>query len=214
MLSICPRVPPLQTVRSTLIQSSITALRNHGYHERYLGNLAPQHKERIIGSLAPEWLPLEVALAHYDACDALGLSDSEVCRLGEEVGERVQGTFLGTLLRGARTIGLSPWTPLGQAPRLWERIFQGGAIAIYKRGPKDAQIELREMTLARHAYFRSAIRGVLTAGHRVCGGRSVTMRELDTNNPGSSPAVESRVGLARLPRQGTRLRARLPPAAR
>jgi hypothetical protein len=176
-------VTKLRSVRSTLIQSSITALRNHGQYESYVGLLDPAYRERIVSSLAPEWLPTEIALAHYKACGALGLPMSDVQRLGEEVGERVQGTFLGTLLRGARTIGFSPWTAMGQLPRLWERVFQGGAIAVYKHGPKDALIELREMTLASQPYFRAAVRGVFSTGVRVCGGRSVTIRELDSLTP-------------------------------
>ncbi|MFT3925827.1 MAG: hypothetical protein QM778_25010 [Myxococcales bacterium] len=181
-------VTPLRSVRSTLIQSSITALRNHGHQERYLArlnDLSPEHRERIVGSLAPEWLPVNVALAHYEACDELGLSENEVAGLGEEVGERVQGTFMGTLLRGARSIGLTPWTPIGQLPRLWDRVFQGGGIGVTKRGPTDALIELREMTLARTAYFRSAVRGVFMAGIKVCGGRQVTVREFESPSPGT-----------------------------
>ena len=29
--------------------------------------------------------------------------------IGEAVGERIQGTFVGTVVRRARTVGLSPW---------------------------------------------------------------------------------------------------------
>jgi hypothetical protein len=170
-------------VRSTLLQSSLTSLREHGKYDSYLAGLAPQHRERILGSLAPEWLPVEIAFAHYTACDALGLDQATVAKLGEEVGDRVQGTFIGTLLRSARMVGFTPWTALGQVPRLWERVFQGGAIALYKRGPKDAAIEVRGMTLAGLPYFRQALRGVFAVGIRLCGARSVAVRIADSKVP-------------------------------
>jgi hypothetical protein len=35
----------------------------------------------------------DVQLAHYQACDALGLSTAEQVSIGQEVGNRIQGTL-------------------------------------------------------------------------------------------------------------------------
>jgi hypothetical protein len=169
-------------VRSTLLQSSIGTLRNRGYYERYLTLLSPTYRDAILGSIAPEWMPLEAAIAHYDACQRLELSSAELVHLGEDVGSRIQGTFIGTIVRKARTIGLTPWVPLAQFQRLWERLMQGGGIALYRTGPKDARIEVYQLPLARFPYFRSAFCGVIASGIKIGSGRAVTVRTGDDRN--------------------------------
>jgi hypothetical protein len=169
-------------VRSTLLQSSIGTLRNRGYYERYLTLLSPTYRDSILGTIAPEWMPLEAAIAHYDACQRLELSSAELVHLGEDVGSRIQGTFIGTIVRKARTIGLTPWVPLAQFQRLWERLMQGGGIALYRTGPKDARIEVYQLPLARFPYFRSAFCGVIASGIKIGSGRAVTVRTGDDRN--------------------------------
>lgn len=163
-------------VRSTLVQSSLNALRTQGHFARYEANLNSQFRERILGSLGPEWLPLSAAEAHYQACEDLALSPEEIQRMGEDVGDRIQGTFLGTLVRKARVVGLTPWLLLGQFERLWERLMTGGGVALYKSGPKDARVEICGLPLARFAYFRSAFCGVISTGIKLGAGRAVNVR--------------------------------------
>ena len=126
---------PVTQVRSTLLQSSINSLRTHGHYERYLTVVDPAYREVILGSLAPEWLPVAVAEAHYAACDALRLSPEEMQRIGEEVGDRIQGTFLGTIVKRARMLGLTPWVLLDHFERLWGRLMVGGGVAVYRTAP-------------------------------------------------------------------------------
>jgi hypothetical protein len=114
-------IAPMRGVRSTLIQSSLNTLRERGHFDRYVTLLDLAYKDTILGSLAPEWLPIDVGLAHYQACEALQMSHAELLEMGEIVGNRIQGTFIGTLVRGARTMGLTPWVPLTQIGRLWQR---------------------------------------------------------------------------------------------
>lgn len=173
----------MRAVRSTLIQSSLNTLRQRGHFERYASLIEAQHRERILGSLAPEWLPIDVAVAHYAACDALQMGQNELQEIGEEVGNRIQGTFLGTIVRRARAVGLTPWIPLVQIGRLWERLFEGGAPALFKVGPKDALVDMHHLTLCRFAYFRAAFCGVLTSGIKLGAGRAVHTRILDLREP-------------------------------
>jgi hypothetical protein len=169
-------VAPVTTIRSTLIQSSLNTLRKRGHFERYLGLVSPHHKATLLETLAPEWLPLEVAVAHYVACDALLLTSSELLEIGEDVGERIQGTFIGTLVRKARTMGLTPWVPLSQFQRLWERLITGGGVSLTKVGPKDCTVDCRMLELCRYNYFRAAFCGVITSGIKLGAGKAVTVR--------------------------------------
>jgi hypothetical protein len=150
----------VKAVRSTLIQSSLQTLRNRGYYDRYVPHLPPEYREVVLNTLEPTWIPLEAALAHYRACEALDLSEQEQLDMGTAVGERVQGSFLATLARTGKSLGATPWIILMNLDRLWDRTFQGGGCACYKLSPKDARCELLELPLASVPYFRNAYRGV------------------------------------------------------
>ena len=177
LIALPQGIRPVSFVRSTLIQSSLNSLRDRGHFDRYASLVSPLHKESILGTLAPEWLPLDVGLAHYEACEALRLSPHELLEVGEAVGNRIQGTFIGTLVKRARTVGLTPWVPLGQFDRLWSRLMQGGAVGLTQKGPKDAVVEVRLLPLARFAYFRAAFCGVIASGIKLGGGRAAYVKE-------------------------------------
>lgn len=176
LIALPSTISPVTAIRSTLIQSSLNTLRKRGHFERYLRLVSPQHKAALLESLAPEWLPLEVANAHYRACDELGLSTGELLEIGEDVGERIQGTFIGTLVRKARTVGLTPWVPLGQFERLWGRLIMGGAVGLTRTGPKDCSVDNRMLDLCQYDYFRAAFCGVVASGIKLGAGRAVTVR--------------------------------------
>jgi hypothetical protein len=152
---------PASSVRTTLISSSLRSLRAHGHFDRYARALPREHHEAVLRSLGPSWLPIEHAVAHYTACDALGLGQDELNAIGSEVGERIQGTFMGTLAKTMTTLGVTPWLPFGQFQRLWDRVFQGGGVAVYRLGPSAARVEIRSVCLARIEYFRRAFGGVI-----------------------------------------------------
>lgn len=177
MLIALPRVIPAVTgIRSTLIQSSLNTLRGRGHYDRYLTLLDPTHRSTLLETLAPEWLAPEAAAAHYAACDALGLSQAELHDIGEAVGERIQGTFIGTLVRRARTVGLNPWVVVPQFDRLRERLMLGGGTEVARVGPKDCTVDVRVLQLCRYAYFRAAFCGVLTSVLKLGAGKAVSAR--------------------------------------
>ena len=159
-----PSGGPLTQLRSTLITTSLHSVRTHGYFDRYVEVLAPQHRATILEVVAGVWLPIEVGLAHYRACDALGLTQQQQLAIGQEVGARVQGTFLGVVVRSAKTAGVTPWAGLEQANRLWERLFVGGYVRVTRVGPKEAEVALEENPLCGIAYFRNALRGLIVGG--------------------------------------------------
>jgi hypothetical protein len=156
-------------VRSTLIQSSLNSLKDAGHFDRYAQLLDPTHREAVLHTLAPTWLPLEVGVAHYAACDALQLDAFQLRDIGERVGDRIQGTFLKTLTRGVRAAGVTPWTLLNHFDRLWNRLFQGGSVELTRKGPKDVTIEIRSAVIPRFQYFRIGFSGVVRAGFKFVG---------------------------------------------
>ncbi len=150
-----------RNVRGSLIASSLQTLRDLGYYDRYLKLLPPIYRDQVLFALASSWLPMEVAEAHYQACDNLGLEDVELMHMGEAVSQRIMGTYLATMMRTGRTIGTtSPWLPLGQYHRVCQRIIDGGTFMVSERGPKDAVIDTRGLALFRFRYFRVAALGI------------------------------------------------------
>jgi hypothetical protein len=152
-------------VRSTLVLSSVQSLRAHSLYEHYIRLLDPGMRDTVEALIAGQWLPVETALKHYRACDALGLTLANEIALGHEVGTRIQGSILGLLLKGAKGAGATPWTGLGFMDRLWERVFNGGGgVGLVKLGPKEARAQLVGLPLLTVPYFRHAFRGTMLAG--------------------------------------------------
>src|SRR6478609_3254903 len=88
---VCPfpalpgAIGELTHVRGTLLASSIQSLRSRGLFERYSAMLSHNYRDRVLNSVAGEWLDTEIALAHYSACDALGLSVEEQIAMRRDV---------------------------------------------------------------------------------------------------------------------------------
>jgi hypothetical protein len=176
---IIPHKAPMRLathVRSTLLQSSLATLRIRGYMDRYLALLEPQHREEIVGSIAPSWLSVELGEAHYRACDALNLGSEELMLIGESVGDRMQGSYMETLTRTARNLGVTPWLLLKRFDSLWGRLFQGGSIQLVQTGPKDLTIEILGARLSRSLYFRTGFCGVVRAGYKYVGVRGAYVK--------------------------------------
>jgi hypothetical protein len=101
-----------------------------------------------------------VALAHYRACDALGLTTLEQMALGRETGAGIRRHLTRAAGIVSRSIALSPWTIFEHFNRFWARSVHGGGISVVKRGPKDAEVIYGRCLLLQSPYFRSALRGV------------------------------------------------------
>jgi hypothetical protein len=150
-------------VRGTLLVSSLQALREFGYFDRYLLNVPAERRDAILFCVANSWLPVELAMLHYGACDQMGLTDQELESVGESVSQRIMGTFLGTMLRSGRSVGAtpSPWIPLRQYGRICDRLLEGGHHRVTEVGPKDALVETSGVPMFRFRYFRTATLGIM-----------------------------------------------------
>jgi hypothetical protein len=150
--------------KSTLLVSSLQSLRERRLFDRYRTFLSPADADSIPLSVAGLWMPLEVAIAHYAAVNALGLPYSESAAAGALVGEKIQATLLGTVARLARTGGVTPWTVLAQFQKLFERIFRGGGTRVVRLGPKEARIDVSGLQLAQFPCFRAGFQGMIKSG--------------------------------------------------
>jgi hypothetical protein len=151
--------------KSTWLTASIDGLKARGHYARYAELLAARHRETILHAIAGVWLPMEVAQAHYAACDALLLTQAEQVAMGREVLSRLRKTIFSLAFRAARDIGVTPWTLLKLLPAQFDREVRGGACGVFRVGPKDARIELIGFPLSSSPYTRAGLRGL---AHGLC----------------------------------------------
>jgi hypothetical protein len=173
---LVPHVEPVlraSTVRSTLLQQSLKGLKLHGLYDRWCDQIEQSDRQRIVEAIAPEWLPIELGLAHYEACDRLDVDDDLLGIIGEGTGQRVQSTLLATSAKLAQTVGMTSSVAAHSFSRIWPRLFQGGSIEFVKVGPKDSRLEVRAAVLSRSRYFRAALCGNLRAAFKLVAGARV-----------------------------------------
>jgi hypothetical protein len=159
---------PTLTVKSTLVASSRQGLFQQGHQAAYERALGAEGARRIQeAAMGNQWLPVELARLHYQAADAIGLDVDEMHAVGNVVGARIEGALMGSLARIARAGGVTPWTPLGRLDQLWFRMYQGGSIAVFELGPKDARIEITHNELADIRYWRVALTGLVHGAGKI-----------------------------------------------
>ena len=151
------QVTPVLSFRTTWLASSLAALRTQGLLERYRAVLPVAFHDAVFGAVAGQWAAIQVAEAHYAACDRLELDRALLRVIGTDVNRRVHGTVLSTLLKLARTGGITPWAVLGQLQRLWERTWSGGGVRVLRVGPKDAIVEVAGFPIAGSRYVQRAL---------------------------------------------------------
>jgi hypothetical protein len=174
-----PASPTATHCRGTLLLASTRTLKRHGHYEQYQRNLAPEHFATIVSSAAATWLPIEVGIAHYQACDGLGLPIDEQLANGGEVVRDLQKTFIGSVLKAATVGGgVSAIVGVKKFTAVFSRSFKGGGARIVRLGPKDVRAEFVGLPVAAVRYFRIAYRGFLQAGCEFFA-RRVVVAELD-----------------------------------
>jgi hypothetical protein len=169
--------PLVRRVRSTLLSASLQGVRQMGWEKRYFDALPPALHDEMRMMTAGTWLPLDLGIAHYTACDSMGLSGDDMEEMGRAVSLRTQKTFVGTLGSVAAGAGATPWHIFQNSHRIWARIFDGGDHAGYKVGPKDMDVVCMGCPLLRIKYFRTAI-GAYYAALAGLVAQSIHWREL------------------------------------
>lgn len=162
--SVAPhRVAAVSRFRSTWLCSSLAVLRERGHFARYLGFLPDEYHPIVTGTFAGAWLPIDVAVAHYRACDRLELGALEILSIGHDVTNRVHGRALRMVVTLAQGFGVTPWTALSRGTSLWKRCWEGGEVSVAELGPKEARVAISGWPCAATGYCRVACRGMLTA---------------------------------------------------
>jgi hypothetical protein len=162
---------PVTTVRNVVVQFSIAQLKEHGLYERYAQAISPRVLEELLSHLAPGWIPVELVLAHYDACEKLGLSTEELTKLGARTGDRLQETSLVSVAKKVRSPDFDLWSAVGALYRMWARLYQGGSVQIVRLAPKIKVLEQRGFPMNRYAYFRQAQLGAVSSSYTALGAR-------------------------------------------
>lgn len=154
---------PVDAVRGFVFTSGLTWMRERGLVERYRALLPVESRDRMMTITAAEWIPVADALVAYAACDALNLSFDDQVDLGRAVSSANNGILVTTILRLVGRVA-SPWTALGHVDRVWQRSNRGGAVAVYKVGPRQARLEFWQCPLARSPVFMTSMRGAIAVG--------------------------------------------------
>jgi hypothetical protein len=142
-------------VRRMLVLSSIAELQQVGLYERYCAQIDSGTLANIMEMIGPGWLPLELARAHYEACDRMQLNAAEIHELGDRAGNKMSSALLGaqgTVLSAPR----SPWDLVSAYARMGRRISEGGSSQYVKVGPNKLLIEHVGNPLYAIDYYRSA----------------------------------------------------------
>jgi hypothetical protein len=180
---------PVTAVRNVVIQASLGQLRSNGHYERYTTLIDNTTLEQLVAmSLAPGWIPIELALAHYEACDNLMLTREQFAVMGQAVGERVHETVLVSSAKKARAPDYNAWDAEGPLQRMWPRLFQGGSVQTVKVGPKAKLMEERGFRLNKYHYYRQAHLAAVKTTHR-----SLGTHEVQTKVESYSPARDELV---------------------
>ena len=148
--------PVVSAVRGSLLASAVERLKVFGHYERYVALLSPALREKVVFSLAMSWLPVDLLVQHCQVCDELMLTDVELQELGGQTASSMTRVMLGSM---ARNVGMTPWLALGSAGRVYDRIYEGGAVSVTRLGPKDLRLEQVGNPLAQSRYFRLTARG-------------------------------------------------------
>lgn len=157
--------PAATHCRGTLIVASTQTVKRHGHYERYVRALPPAYLSTITSTVAGTWIPIDVGVAHYRACDALDLPPEEQLEMGGEVVRNLQKTFIGAVLKAASSgVGVTPFVGLQKFTTIYSRSIKGGGARVVRVGPKDVRVEFVGLPLAGVRYFRVAYRGFIQAG--------------------------------------------------
>lgn len=161
----CPpeRVPQATRIRSTVLSSSLAALDAIGLRDAYFQGLPREHHETVRSLIVGEWLPMELGVIHYRAIEQLDLSQEQARANGRRVADRVQKSYLATMIKTIG-FGITPWSILPRTQAILDRLLMGSSVAVYRIGPKDVRLEIHGAPIASFAYVRQGWAGMIEGG--------------------------------------------------
>jgi hypothetical protein len=180
------RIEPTTKARGMMITNSILMLRERGLFDRWKEHAT--RADEILAVTAGSWVPIDLAEAHYLACDKMELTEEEQVDLGHRAGLRTRGAVLASIAKVVRAMGVEAWSAFKHYPRAWARMYVGGAVGVTRLGHKDARIDVAGFTLAYIPYMRRGFRGTNKAGFELFS-NDVQMRELSSSKDAFSIRV-------------------------
>jgi hypothetical protein len=166
-----PDARPTTAVKHVAIHMSLTQLQESGYYERYVALIEPSILVQLHSGLAMSWTPIELALAHYQACENLMLTNEQLAAMGTGVGTRVSERTLVMSSKPSHDGSVDLWNELDAVQRMWARLYQGGNAQVVKIGPKEMLLEVRDFRLTRFHYYRQAQVTFISSAYRATGAR-------------------------------------------
>jgi hypothetical protein len=144
------------------LATSFRILREWGHYDAYMEHLPREYHEQVLGIVSGQWVPIELALAHYRACNELRLPHEEIVEMGEESSRRLYSPLFVLAAKLVSKAGVTPWSVFRKLPESWARTLRGGsAVSVVKLGPKEARFELEGYPLAEIEYVRVGFIGVV-----------------------------------------------------
>lgn len=150
--------PEVTQVRGAVLATAMRHLKESALYEQYLRGLPEARRDALVYAVAASWIPVEDALAHCHAIDALGVSERAIEEHGEAIAKDLASTVFATVVRSTLSVtGPSKgWVLLKQADRLMQRLYSGGGCTVIQTGPKDAVFEVHGLPLLTSRYFRAS----------------------------------------------------------
>ena len=146
---------PVRAVRRMLVHSSIAEIQQLGLYDEYLSKIDKPTLERIHELIGPGWMPVELAQAHYEACNRLSLSDEQIRATGMRAGEKMGSQ----LIVGAQISSVAG--ERAAFSRMGRRLHEGGSTQYVKLGPQKLIIEHLGNPLFAERYYRIAHGGFM-----------------------------------------------------
>lgn len=174
---------PVTAVKHVQLHMSLAQLKQSGFYERYVQLVDPEVLKQLQGGLAMAWTPVELALAHYQACENMMLANEELGALGKSVGARIAETTLVVSAKATREGGVDLWKELDSVHRMWARLNQGGSAQVTKLGPTELLLELRGFKLPRFRYYRQAQVTFISSAFAATGVRMASARMVGYSGP-------------------------------
>jgi hypothetical protein len=153
-----PSPVPLAThVRGTVLVSSQRSLEARGLSAQYQKTIPAAFRDALTLVVAPSWIPMEVGLAHYWACDRMDLTLTDIQAIGRESGKFIYSATVVTVLRMSAQFGSTPWAVFGNLNRFSARTWDGGAgFEVRQVAQKEAEIHWHGQPCAVVPYFQHA----------------------------------------------------------
>jgi hypothetical protein len=182
-------IPDATHVRGTVIIASQRALKARSMWDAYQAAVEPRFKEELSLVLASTWVPIDAAVAHYQACERLNFDPSVIQAIGRETGRFIYSATIAVVMKLSNQVGTTPLAILRNLERFRVRTWQGGAFEVKLLGPKEAEVLWFGQPCGAVYYFREGFGAFLcgtfeplcrTAYYRLmpapAGGRAIAYR--------------------------------------